>query len=200
MERSKIQYRTINIDPQSFTTRDDSEAPKIEGFFSVYNSVYQIASDMSESIAPGAFTDSITGDVRALINHNTDLVLGRTAAHTLELRDDTHGLWGSILINPNDTDAMNAYERVKRGDVSQCSIGFEIMEEETEIRDDDSIHWTIKRAKLWEVSICTFPAYEETSVSARSAQRDEIRKRQNEAWRAKMKERLNNGFKSTDVA
>lgn len=59
MERSKMQYRTINIDPQSFTTRDDSEAPKIEGFFSVYNSVYQIASDMSESIAPGAFTDSI---------------------------------------------------------------------------------------------------------------------------------------------
>lgn len=135
MERKQMQYRSINIDPKSFTTRDDSEAPKIEGFFSVYNSVYQIASDMSESIAPGAFTDSISGDVRALINHNTDLVLGRTTAHTLELRDEAHGLWGSVLINPNDSDAMNAYERIKRGDVSQCSIGFEIIEEETEIRD-----------------------------------------------------------------
>lgn len=199
MEREKMQYRQIEFMPQ-IVTRSDEEAPKIEGFFSVYNSVYQITSDMSESIAPGAFKDSISGgDVRALINHDTTLVLGRTAAHTLELRDDAHGLWGSILINPNDSDAMNAYERIRRGDVSQCSIGFEIIEEETEIRDDDSIHWTIKRAKLWEVSVCTFPAYEETSVSARAAQREEIIKRKNEAWRTRMKERLHNGINGINL-
>lgn len=190
MERNKIQYRTLELTSEKFTTRDDEEAPKIEGFFSVYNSVYQIASDMSESIAPGAFADSLSGDIRALINHDTTLVLGRTTARTLELRDDAHGLWGSVLINPNDTDAMNAYERVRRGDVTQCSIGFEILDEETEIRDDDSIHWTIKRARLHEVSVCTFPAYTETSVNARSEQRREIKRRQAEAWREKMMQKV----------
>lgn len=44
--------------------------------------------------------------VRALIDHETRLVLGRSKAGTLELREDSHGLWGKIRINPNDTDAM----------------------------------------------------------------------------------------------
>lgn len=191
MEREKIQYRTIKMSGDKFTTRDDESSPVIEGYFSVYNSVYQIAPGMSESIAPGAFEDSIDGDVRALINHNSDLVLGRTTAGTLELHEDDIGMWGSIKVNRNDGDAMNAYERVKRGDVSQCSIGFEIIEEDTEIREDNSVHWTIKRAKLWEVSICTFPAYEDTSIEARKKDRDEVLKRRQDAWREQMKERLN---------
>lgn len=71
--------------------------------------------------------------VRALIDHETRLVLGRSKAGTLELREDSHGLWGKIRINPNDTDAMNLYNRVKRGDVDQCSFGFNIVKEDTEI-------------------------------------------------------------------
>src|SRR5690606_14681705 len=104
-----------------------------------------------------------------------------------------HGLWGSIDINPNDGDAMNLYERVKRGDVDQCSIGFEIRSEDTDIREDGSIHWTIKEVDpLYEVSCCTFPAYEETNIAARAAQRDDIRKRARQAWLERMKARLNN--------
>ena len=188
MDRDNMQYRMIGL--ENIQTRDDDDTPRIEGYFSVYNSLYQITSDMSETIAPGAFSDSVAGDVRALINHDTTLVLGRTAAHTLELRDDSHGLWGSITINRNDSDAMNLYERVKRGDVSGCSIGFAIIEEDTEYRDDDSIHFTIKRAELYEVSPCTFPAYKETTISARAAQRDEILKRRSSEWLTKQKERI----------
>ena len=199
MEQDKIHYRSLVMDVSKIQTRDETDSPRIEGYFSVYNSIYQMAPDMSEEIAPGAFHDSIDGDVRALINHNTDLVIGRTTAGTLELRDDERGLWGSILINPNDSDAMNAYHRVNRRDVSQCSIGFRIIEEDTEVRDDDSVHFTIKKAALYEVSVCTFPAYEETSVSARSAQRDDIIRRKREAWREKMKARLKHGIKSTDA-
>ena len=95
---------------------------------------------------------------------------------------------------------MNLYERVKRGDVNQCSFGFDITDEESTISDNGDIHWTIKKVVLYEVSCCTFPAYEETNISARSADRDRIMERKAEAWRTKMKERLRNHGTETDHA
>lgn len=182
-----MQTRTAST---SFQTREENGNPTIEGYFAVFNSIYDMGWDMSESIAPGAFTNTISGDVRALINHDTTLVLGRTAAHTLELRQDEYGLWGKIVINPKDSDAMNLYERVKRGDVSQCSFGFEIVSEETDFRDDGSIHWTITEVRLHEVSCCTFPAYEDTGISARANTKEELMKRRNNAWRQSMIKKL----------
>lgn len=179
--------RQVRSVPTKFETREEGEKYSIEGYFAVFNSNYEIAPGMSESVAQGAFSDTISGDIRALINHDTTLVLGRTKAGTLELREDSHGLWGHIDINPNDVDAMNLYERVKRGDVDQCSIGFDIRSEDTDIRDDGSIHWTIKAVDLYEVSCCTFPAYQETNISARTQERDTILKREAKAWREKMK-------------
>ena len=193
MDRDIRQTRSI---ASNFTTREDGEELKIEGYFAVFNSNYDIGPGMSESIAPGAFRNTLAEDIRALVNHDTTLVLGRTSAHTLELREDERGLWGRISINPKDTDAMNLYERVKRGDVSQCSFGFEIIREDTEIGEDGSVHWTIREVRLYEVSCCTFPAYENTNISAREEQRKEILKRETEAWRAKMKGRLKNGTES----
>lgn len=187
MDRELRQVRSV---ASNFTTREDGETPKISGYFAVFNSNYDIAPGMSESIAPGAFTDTLSGDIRALVNHDTTLVLGRTSAHTLELRQDEHGLWGDITINPKDSDAMNLFERVKRGDVNQCSFGFEITDEESTISDNGDVHWTIKAVNLYEVSCCTFPAYEQTNISARSAERADIQKRETDAWREKMKARI----------
>lgn len=178
--REMRQLRTVGT---KFETREDGENLSIEGHFAVFNSIYEIGPGMSESIAPGAFSKTLSGDIRALINHDTTLVLGRTKANTLQLREDNHGLWGHIDINPNDTDAMNLYERVKRGDVDQCSFGFAILSEETDFRDDGSVHWTIKEVELYEVSPCTFPAYEETNISARAKEREDLLKRKNEAWK-----------------
>lgn len=189
MERETL--RQIRSIESKFNTRDDDGALHIEGYFAVFNSVYQIWDDMSESVAPGAFTDTLGGDVRALIDHETRLVLGRNTAGTLQLREDSHGLWGDILINPNDQDAMNLYARVQRGDVNQCSFGFDILEQETEFRDDGSVHWTIKKVKLYEVSVCTFPAYAETSVQARKDDLDAAKKRRAEAYREELRTRLN---------
>lgn len=194
--------KEVRAIPASFETREESENLYIDAYFAVYNSNYNIAPGMSESIAPGAFINSLSGDVRALINHDTTLVLGRTSAHTFELRDDSHGLFGSVLINRNDTDAMNAYARVKRGDVSQCSIGFNIVREDTDIREDGSVHWTILEADLAECSICTFPAYQETNAIARSEQRDEILKRKRQAWQERATKLLRgekNGTQSIDA-
>ena len=88
---------------------------------------------------------------------------------------------------------MNLYARVKRGDVTQCSFGFDIIDEETEFRSGDEVHWTIKEVKLYEVSCCTFPAYEETSISARTRDLEEIKKRSLEAWKESMNKRLKGG-------
>ena len=201
MDREK-QLRQVEFRNTDFATRSDEEGGIfIEGYFAVFNSDYHIAPGMTESVAPGAFTNSLSGDIRALINHDTTLVLGRTSAHTFELREDAHGLWGRININPNDSDAMNLYERVKRGDVSGCSFGFFPVSEETEIRDDGSVHWTITDVDLYECSACSFPAYQETNITARSEQRNEILKRKKDAelatWKAEMRERMNpNGNQS----
>lgn len=186
MNRENRQLRTALTE---FKTREDGENLTIEGYFAVFNSNYDLGWGMSESIAPGAFTDTISDDIRALVNHDTTLVLGRTSAHTLEIRQDEHGLWGKVTINPNDQDAMNLYARVQRGDVNQCSIGFDILDEETERRGED-VHWTIKAVKLYEVSACTFPAYEETAISARAKDKEEMQKRSLEVWKGKMKTKL----------
>lgn len=179
--------RLIRTTLTKFETREETDGLHLSGYFAVFNQTYELNAYMSESIAPGAFSSSMGNDVRALTNHDTTLVLGRTAAGTLQLREDSHGLWGDILVNPKDTDAMNTYERVMRGDVNQCSFGFEILDEEYTVRDDGGSHWTIKDLRLHEVSVCTFPAYPTTSVSARSAQLAEIRSRSTEAWKEKMK-------------
>lgn len=189
-QRKQYQLRAI---PTTFETREDGDGPIIEGYFAVYNSTYEIGPGMSESIAPGAFSGSLDGDIRCLTNHDTTLVNGRTTAGTFELRDDETGLWGRCRINPNDTDAMNAWHRVQRKDVTQCSIGFEIIREETESRPDGSVHWRIVEAVLYECSICTFPAYEATSISARSAQRDALAARKLQEWKQKTKEVLQHG-------
>ena len=187
---SDIGNRKMRTISTEFQTREDGEDLKIEGYFAVFDSVYEIAPGLSESIAPGAFTKTLSRDIRALTNHDTTLVLGRTKAHTLELREDNHGLWGSVTINPKDSDAMNLYERVKRGDVDQCSFGFDIRSEDTDIREDGSIHWTIREVDLYEVSACTFPAYEETGISARAKERDEINRRALTAWKENARKKL----------
>lgn len=188
------EHRQVRTVPTQFSTREDGDGSMhIVGYFAVFNSIYEIAPGMTESVAPGAFSRSLAAnDIRALINHDTTLVTGRTKAGTLTLREDEHGLWGDVLINPKDQDAVNAYERVKRGDVDQCSFGFDPVLEETESRPDGAVHWTLRDVELYEVSICTFPAYAETNIQARSAQREDLRVRKLTAWKAKMKEELKN--------
>lgn len=188
MNRNKNQ-QTRTHDAQ-FQTREENGERRIEGYFAVFDGTYEMWPGATESIDPHAFDDALNDDVRVLIDHDTRLVLGRTSAGTAQLRVDEHGLWGSVLINPDDTDAMNAYARNKRGDVNQASFGFDILEEDTEYRQDGSVHWTIKKVKLYEVSLCTFPAYQDTELQARKADYANIRARQLDVWKNTMKARL----------
>lgn len=187
------------------TTRNDTDGDLfVEGYFAVFNENYNVWNGATESIAPGAFDSSVSGDVRALYNHNDDLILGRTSAGTLELKQDSRGLWGRIKMNRSDSDAMNAYARIQRGDITGCSFGFDIESEETEYREDGSVHWTITKVNpLYEVSPCVFPAYEQTNVSARGKQIETMKQRKKEVWRHTMLQKLKgetNGSESTDAS
>ena len=188
--------RTSICREEKFQTRAENENKDlyIEGYFAVFGAEYQIWDGIVETVAPSAFDGETGGDVRALANHDSTLVLGRTIAGTLTLRVDDRGLWGSIKINPADQDAMNLYERVKRGDVSQCSFGFDILKESQEERADGSVLFTIEKVKLYEVSVCTFPAYEATGVQARQQTVADIKKRKLDVWKIDMRRKLKGEF------
>ena len=176
---------------QDMKTREDGDDLYLEGYFVVYNSPYELWPGATESVAPGAFSESLSGDVRALFNHNQDIVLGRTTNGTLELSDDARGLYGRVKINRNDTDAMNAYQRIARGDVTGCSFGFDVEKQTEELRDDGTIHWILEKiSPLYEVSPCTFPAYEATSISARKRDFEDAKRRRADAWKKRTMERL----------
>ena len=182
--------RTAMPGAGGFQTREADGQRWIEGYFAVFGGRYDLWDTAYETVDPGAFSLESDKDVRALVNHDTTLVLGRTTAGTLQLAVDEHGLFGRVLINERDQDAVNLYERVARGDVTQCSFGFDILEESTEYRDDGMTVFHLKRVKLWEISVCTFPAYQDTAVSARQAELAERRRRLLDAWREEMRKKL----------
>lgn len=186
-----MERRTAVSRDTEYRAAEENGGLYIEGYFAVFNSAYELCPGITETIAPGAFSQALGGDVRALTNHNDTLVLGRTKAGTLELRQDEHGLWGRITINQEDGDAMNLYRRVKRGDVDQCSFGFMIENETVEFSKDGSAHWTINRINpLYEVTVATFPAYEDTCVEARSNETEKARQREVGMWRETMINKL----------
>lgn len=174
-----------------FKTRADEETGKkyISGYFAVFGDLYEMWPGATEEVDPHAFDEALNDDVRCLADHDSRIVLGRNIAGTLTLKIDSKGLWGEVEINENDTEAMNVYARVQRGDVNQCSFAFDIIEQE-EQWNDNAVHWILKKVKLYEVSVVTFPAYEGTEVDARKKEVEKTKKRQVEAFKARMLQKL----------
>ena len=189
MRNLKNQVRSIG----KLQTRDDNtetDEMKIEGYFVVFNSETKLFENYYEEISDKAFKDIDLSDIRALADHDTAKVLGRTKSQTLSLTVDDKGLYGEIIINKNDSEAVNLYERVKRGDIDQCSFGFNILDETMDTRADGSTKWTITEIELFEVSVVTFPAYADTAVEARSEQMKQLEKRNLQTRKAKLKARI----------
>ena len=178
------QYRSFQ--PAQFRAEETDGKRTIETYFAVFGDVYEMWPGATESFDSHAFDAALTADVRCLVNHDPSKVLGRTKAGTLSLSIDNYGLKGVVEINERDQDAMNLYARVQRGDVSQCSVGFDILREDYEIRADGSQHWTIQEVRLYEGSVVTFPAYEKTEAVARDLRRAQSFER----WKKRMKERM----------
>lgn len=189
---SRKERLTRSLETELKTRAEQEGEMIIEGYFAVFNKQTELWKGAYEEIDPEAFNNTLGNDIRALLNHDTGLVLGRNKSGTLNLKVDSYGLWGSIKINEKDTDAINLYERVKRGDVDQCSFGFNILSEETDWRDDGTVKWKIKEVDLHEVSVCTFPAYEDTGVQARHKEVEQYKSKQFEQRKANLLRRLEN--------
>jgi HK97 family phage prohead protease len=157
---------------EEVTFRADVAGPTVSGYAALYNTETTIAGFFRERIAPGAFRTALSGedDVRALFNHDSNMVLGRTRSGTLVLSETKKGLRYDIELNEEDPEAMSVRAKIKRGDVSGSSFGFIVRAEEWQEPKDrrDLPLRTVTDAELFDVSPVTFPAYPQTSVTARS--------------------------------
>jgi HK97 family phage prohead protease len=148
----------------------DSASPKITGYAAVFDTWTDIGGWFKESIKRGAFAKTIKeNDVRALLNHNPNFVLGRNKAGTLRLREDAKGL--AIEIDPpSSVWASDLLVSMRRGDVNQMSFGFDVNKQDIDLEENAR---TLEDVTLFDVSVVTYPAYPTTSAEVRSAFRDE---------------------------
>ena len=150
----------------------------IEGHAAVFNSWSETLGGIfpfKEKVRKGAFAESIgRDDIRALFNHDPNYVLGRNRAGTLELVEDDVGL--RVRITPPDTSwARDITTSIRRGDISQMSIGFVVEDDEWSSKDGIDTR-ELKKVRLFDVSPVTFPAYTATDVGVRAMQEYDVYK------------------------
>ncbi len=147
--------------------RRQDAAPVIRGHAAVFDQLSADLGGFRERIARGAFARSIMeSDVRALINHDETLILGRNLAGTLRLSEDSKGL--AVEIDPPATSfAEDIAASIERGDITGMSFGFDTRDARWEELDGEWVR-TLLDVKLWDVSVVTYPAYPQTDVALRS--------------------------------
>lgn len=156
------EFRTSN----NIIAKDD-ENMIVEGYALKFNKESNLLGEFVEVISPEALRNADLSDVRCLIDHNSSYVLGRTVADTLKLEVDDVGLRFRCEL-PNTSYARDLYENIKLGNINQCSFGFTIEEDgdEFERREDGIFKRTVNKIRsLFDVSIVTYPAYEDTDVA-----------------------------------
>ena len=189
LNREKVNNRSFRTKFDIVRSANTPDDLIIEGYFALYEQETELFADCFEIISRGAFKNIKGKDIRALWNHNSQYVLGRTTNGTLELEEDDKGLFGRVRL-PNTTYAKDLYEIIKRGDLDQCSFGFEIVDEELEELANDKYRWRINEINLFEVSCVTFPAYENTNIEARMSDFEKVQKRKLEIIKNNLKKRL----------
>jgi HK97 family phage prohead protease len=148
------------------------EPRKLEGLAARYNSLSGDLGGFRERIAPGAFRSVLGGDVRCLLNHDPNVVLGRTKSGTLSLRDTSEGL-AFVCDLPETSAASDLHASVSRGDIDQCSFAFAVGRDEwDEATDENGVRFArrtiLSFSDLMDVSVVTYPAYADTSAAART--------------------------------
>jgi hypothetical protein len=167
MKKNK-EIRVLPLEVEMRQMEDDTAM--VEWYPAVFNSFSEDLGGFREIITPGAFQNALkSSDVRALINHDSNMVLGRAKAGTLTLIEDDNGLRASVKM-PNTTYANNLRESIQRGDIDQGSFGFTLEErgQKWEKDEEGRVVRTISEVReLLDVSLVTYPAYPDTSVAKR---------------------------------
>ena len=172
MKKNKeIRVLPLNVEVRA---KDDG-GHEITWYPAVFNSFSEDLGGFREIIQRGAFQNALKkSDVRALVNHDANMVLGRAKAGTLTLEEDENGLKASVNM-PNTSYANDLRESIARGDIDQGSFGF-TMEERGQKWDKDEAGQTIRTIsevrELLDVSLVTYPAYPDTSVAKRTLEEE----------------------------
>ena len=148
---------------------DAEGRPTITGYAAVFNSLSEDLGGFRELIRPGAFTRGLPGaDVRALVNHDPTLILGRNTAGTLRLTEDVNGL--KVEIDPPDTQVgRDIVTSIRRGDVSGMSFRFYVADGGERWGSGPSgVVRELLDLEIDDVSVALYPAYRATEVSVRS--------------------------------
>lgn len=185
MNRKEKVLRSLNVDFK----RSEQDERVIEGYFALYEAETELYEGVYEIISRGAFAKTLNKDIRALWNHDTMKILGRSGNGTLELKEDEKGLFARMKL-PDTSYADDLLELVKSEYVNQASFGFYIEDEQLEELASGALRWRINKINLFEVSVVTFPAYENTSVSARDKEIEMLHNRKIAEKRRNLKKKL----------
>ena len=187
----KKETRHFGLDNLEVRANED-DTLTIRGHAAVFNSLSEPlggGQPFREKIAPGAFRDSVDGDVLAFWNHNSDVVLGRTP-DTLRLSEDDVGL--AFELDPPESRAAEI-ESIQRGDVRGVSFGFQTLNDSWETIDGEEIR-TLEEVRLIEVSPTPLPAYPATDVGVAQRSREEwhesVEVERLESWRTVKQRKL----------
>lgn len=178
MREDYIEKRDKNAE-RRFTSpdiqiRDDGDISVVEGIAAVVDSVTDIGGRFMEKIARGAFDDVMEDDVVALFNHDPNLPLARTTATGsghLKLFLNKRGDLAYSFEPPNTTAGRDAKENIRTKIISKSSFAFTIAKDEWETNragNEPDIRTILKFKRLYDISPVTYPAYNDTSVGARS--------------------------------
>lgn len=160
MKLNKLEVRALN-------TVDEIKDSTVEGYAVKFNSESRDLGGFIETIDPKAFDGVDLSDIRAFMDHDSGKLLGRTASGTLRLDIDEVGVKFTLDL-PNTTVGRDALELVKRGDLNQCSFGFTVEEDEWYQVGDQIYRNITKIGELFEISLVSIPAYNDTDVSVAS--------------------------------
>lgn len=182
-KNDKTERRYLSHKVEIRTNDETPNEVEIFGYAAVFNSQTNLGW-MDEVIMPGAFDNCLTNDVRCLLNHDPNVVLGRgnnstqnyeAKSSTMLIGVDTHGLWYRVRLDLENPQHKSVYLSIKRGDISQSSFAFDVKESLWEKTPDgeNNLRKIVKCDMLYDVSPVTYPAYADTSVAKRSKPSDE---------------------------
>lgn len=160
--------KEIRFSTFTFEKRGEDEI-KLIGYASKFDNITTIGGMFREVIRKGAFKRAIQEeqDVRALVDHNPSLILGRTKSKTLSLEEDETGLRVEIILNDTNV-GVDTRKHIERGDVDQMSFGFVVRKQSwTAGKDKEPTLREILDVDLFDVSVVTYPAYENTEIGLR---------------------------------